>query len=135
MFESVAGAVLGSGGKPASKAGGDSKSFWAQSPLEQNLPGMDGAGSGTGRYCRRWCSGGGMCQPRGYAKTAQMGGLVSETLCFTETAGQGRTSWQGVLHAWLCSKRGEPRVGKIAFGCMQECEQKGCGLLCQLKSV
>lgn len=65
---------------------------------------MDGIGSGNSRCCRRWCSGFGMCHLRDYAKTAQMGRLVSETSCFTEAAGQGRTSWRGILHAWLSSK-------------------------------
>lgn len=33
-----------------------------------------------------------------------MGRLVSETLCFTETSGQGRLSWHAILHVSFLSK-------------------------------
>lgn len=33
-----------------------------------------------------------------------VGGLLSETLCFTAAAGQGRMCWCGVWHAWFSSE-------------------------------
>lgn len=87
---------------------------------------MDGVGSDYGRCSRRWCSGFGMCDPRGYAKTAQMGGLVSETSCFTEIAGQGRTSWRGILRAWFSSKV-SPGLARLCLDARGSVSRKALG--------
>lgn len=65
---------------------------------------MDGVESGNGRCSSRLNLDFGMCLLRGYTKSARMGRLVSETLCFTETSGQGRLSWHAILHVSFLSK-------------------------------
>ena len=73
--------------------------------------------------------------------------VPSERLCKDRTNGRAgfrnlvfhRNSRAGKnVLAWhiacLVFLKGEPRVGKIVFGCTRECEQKGSGLLCPLKS-
>lgn len=97
----------------------ESKSFRAQSLLEQVLPRMGDVGSGDDRGGRRGCSGGGMC-PHSYSKMSQMEGQFQKPPLSQKQ--QGREEHLGFLI-------GECRVSKIAFGCRRERDQKGSQLL------
>lgn len=111
---------------------------------ERAAPGLLGPEPCGGDPASTWCWVGqwqvqlevvlrvGMCRLSGYAETTQWEGCFQKP-CVSQQQ-QGREGCVGVVCGMLGFPQRCARVGVIAFGCRQEGEQEGSGLLCPLQN-